>query len=286
MLITDPNQVFTSNGEVTGMRLGIVQFNPEFGEIEENSARALALAGAVEADVYVLPELFSTGYQFIDRAEAASYAEELPGGPTTGALERFCRGRGCYVAGGLVEKAGDKLYNSAVLVGRDGFVARYRKSHLFDREKEIYDVNGEDMFGVYDLGFARVGLMICFDWIYPETARILAVRGAQVILHMANLVLPYCQAATVTRAIENRVFVAVANRTGTENRLPGETLEFTGASVIVNPKGECLLRAGETAEGGSAVDIDPTEADDKMATPRNHLIDDRRVELYGQLTER
>jgi len=275
------------------MRLGIVQFNPEFGEVEENIRRALALAGAVEADVYVLPELFSTGYQFIDRAEAASYAEELPGGPTTdalgpttGALERFCRGRGCYVAGGIVEKAGGKLYNSAVLVGPDGFVARYRKSHLFDREKELYDVNDEDMFRVYDTGFAKVGLMICFDWIYPETARILAVRGAQVILHMANLVLPYCQAATVTRAIENRVFVAVANRTGTENRLPGETLEFTGASVIVNPKGEYLLRAGETDEGCSTVDIDPTDADDKMATPRNHLIDDRRVELYGRLTER
>jgi predicted amidohydrolase len=268
------------------MRLGIVQFNPEFGDVEENIARALGLAVAVEADVYVLPELFSTGYQFIDRAEAGPYAEELPGGPTTEALGNFCRGRGCYVAGGVVEKAGDKLYNSAVLVGPDGFVARYRKSHLFDREKEIYDVNEEDMFRVYDIGFARVGLMICFDWIYPETARILAVRGAQVILHMTNLVLPYCQAATVTRAIENRVFIAVANRTGTENRLPGETLEFTGASVIVNPKGEYLIRIGQTEEGCWVADIKPADADDKMATPRNHLIDDRRVELYSRLTER
>ena len=278
---------------MTGMRLGIVQFSPEFGKVEKNVGRALDLGGAVEADVYVLPELFSTGYQFIDRAEALSYAEELPGGPTTdalgpttGALERFCRDRGCCVAAGVVEKAGAKLYNSAVLVGPDGFVGRYRKSHLFDREKEIYDVNDEDMFRVYDIGFARVGMMICFDWIYPETARILAVRGAQVILHMANLVLPYCQAATVTRSIENRVFVAVANRTGTESRVPGETLEFTGASVIVSPKGEYLLQAGDTDEGCWTVEVDPTAADDKMATPRNHLIDDRRVELYGGLTER
>lgn len=267
------------------MRLGVVQFSPEFGKVEENVGRALDLAGAVEADVYVLPELFSTGYQFIDRAEALSYAEELPGGPTTGALELFCRDRGCCIAAGVAEKAGAKLYNSAVLVGPDGFVGRYRKSHLFDREKEIYDVNDEDMFRVYDIGFARVGMMICFDWIYPETARILAVRGAQVILHMANLVLPHCQAATVTRSIENRVFIAVANRTGNESRVPGETLEFTGVSVIVSPKGEYLLQAGEIAEGCWTVEIDPAAADDKKATRRNHLIEDRRVELYGGLTE-
>ncbi|UCE28267.1 MAG: acyltransferase [Candidatus Coatesbacteria bacterium] len=267
------------------MRLGIVQFDPEFGKVEKNLRVALGLAGAVEADVYILPELFSTGYQFKDRPEAASYAEELPGGPTTDALESFCRGRGCYVAGGLAEKSSDNLYNSAVLVGPDGFVALYRKTHLFDREKEIYDVNDEDMFRVYDIGFARVGMMICFDWIYPETTRILAVRGAQIVLHMANLVLPYCQAAAVTRAVENRVFVAVANRTGTEDRVPDETLEFTGASVIVSPKGEYLLQAGETDEGCWTVSIDPTDADDKMATPRNHLIDDRRTELYGALVE-
>lgn len=268
------------------MRLGVLQFNPEFGKVEDNTRRALDLAGGVEADVYVLPELFSTGYQFKDRCEAFDYAEELPDGPTTEALERFCRERGCFVAAGLAEKTGDKLYNSAVLVGPDGFVATYRKSHPFDREKEIYDVNDEDLFNVYDTGYARVGMMICFDWIYPETMRILAVRGAQVVLHMTNLVLPYCQAATVTRCIENRVFTALANRTGTEDRVPGETLNFTGKSVIVNPDGEYLVEAGETEEGCRAVDINPAEADDKMATPRNHLLEDRRVELYGALLKR
>jgi len=267
------------------MRLAVVQFNPAFGKVENNVKRALDLAGSAEADVYVLPELFSTGYQFMDRTEAFEYAEELPGGPTTTAIESFCAERVCYVAGGIAERTGDKLYNSAVLVGPGGFVAKYRKSHLFDREKEIYDVNDEDLFRVYNVGFARVGLMICFDWIYPETARILAVRGAQVILHMANLVLPYCQAATVTRCIENLVFIAVANRTGTENRVPGETLQFTGASVIVNPRGEYLLNAGETEEGCWAVEVAPAEADNKMATPRNHLVDDRRTELYGALLE-
>jgi predicted amidohydrolase len=268
------------------MRLGVVQFNPEFGKVGENTQRALALAGEADADVYVLPELFSTGYQFKDRAEALDYAEEIPDGPTTEALERFCRERGCFVAGGLAEKTGNKLYNSSFLVGADGFIATYRKSHPFDREKEIYDVNDRDLFNVYDLGIARVGMMICFDWIYPETARILALRGAQVILHMTNLVLPYCQAATVTRCIENRVFTAVANRTGTENRVPGETLKFTGTSVVVNPKGEYLLKAGDVEEGCRVVEINPADADNKMATPRNDLLKDRRVELYGALLDK
>lgn len=268
------------------MRLGVVQFNPEFGKINENTRRALALAGQADADVYVLPELFSTGYQFKDRAEALDYAEKLPGGPTTEALERFCREHDCFVAGGLAEKTDDKLYNSSILIGPDGFIATYRKSHLFDREKEIYDFNDRDLFKVYDTGIARVGMMICFDWIYPETSRILALRGAQVILHMTNLVLPYCQAATVTRCIENRVFTAVANRTGTENRVPGETLKFTGTSVVVNPKGEYLLKAGEAEEGCRVVEINPGDADNKMATPRNDLLKDRRVELYGALLDK
>jgi len=126
--------------------------------------------------------------------------------------------------------------------------------------------------------------MICFDWRFPEVARLLALRGAEVIAHPSNLVLPYCQDAMITRSIENRVFTVTANRTGSES-VDGTTLRFTGRSQIVSPKGERLAAMDETEEGVRIVTIDPTAARDKRATPRNDLFADRRTDLWtGLLT--
>jgi len=127
--------------------------------------------------------------------------------------------------------------------------------------------------------------MICFDWIFPETTRILALKGADVICHCANLVLPYCQEAMVTRCLENRVFAVTANRTGTETR--GEkSLHFTGKSQITGPDGSILYRAGEATEECGVVEIDPTLARNKVINPYNDAFGSRRNEYYGELTKR
>lgn len=262
------------------MRVGYVQTTPRFGDIDGNLGRAFELADAITGDLLVFPELFSTGYQFIDRSELTRFAEPIPNGPTTSAMLDYAKQRGAYLAGGLVERDGDRIYNSAVLVGPDDTVHTYRKTHLFYKEKLMFDRNDEDYLKVFDIGIARVGMIICFDWIYPESARTLAVRGAQVIIHMTNLVLPYCQKATVTRCIENRVFTILANRVGTEERWENEPLTFTGESVIIDPKGELLSRASRRREAADVVEIEPTEADDKNVTLYNSIIEDRRPELY------
>lgn len=261
------------------MRIGYLQFRPEFGAVERNLRRARELLGDKRADLWVLPELFSTGYQFTSPQEARELAEPVPDGPTTRALLAWAREWSCYIAAGLAELAPQGVYNSAVLVGPQGPLLLYRKTHLFYWEKEHF-LPGDTGFQVAEVGGVVVGLMVCFDHLFPEAARTLALKGAQVIAHPANLVLPGIAQLTMrVRALENRVFTVTANRVGEERR-GGEALRFTGQSQIVSPRGEVLAGSGEETEEAVAVEIDPGEALDKEITPFNHLFSDRRVGLY------
>lgn len=122
--------------------------------------------------------------------------------------------------------------------------------------------------------------MICFDWVFPEAARTLALRGADLLCHPANLVLNYCQRAMQTRSLENGVFSITANRTGTERRPRGE-LSFTGQSQIVGTRGEIIASAGPDEEAVVIREVDPAAAREKMMTANNHLLADRRPAFYG-----
>ena len=227
----------------------------------------------------VLPELCTTGYQFSSHEEVLGLSESVPGGRTTERLEALARQKNAFIVAGMAEREGEFLYNSAVLMGPQGYVGKYRKIHLFDEEK-LFFRKGDLGFSVFDIESAKIGLMICFDWIFPEAARSLALKGADLICHPANLVLPYCQNAMITRAIENRVFVLTANRIGTEKRGGKPSLTFTGMSQIVSPKGESLLRFSKTEEKLRLIELNPSESRDKWLTPRNNLFEDRRPEFY------
>jgi len=261
------------------MRLAVVQTNPAFGEVRSNVSRALSLMRSTPADLYVLPELFATGYNFVSRKEVASLAEETKSGPTARAIADFTRQYSSHVAYGFAETDGAMLYNAAALVGPSGLVGVYRKIHLYDRENELFDP-GNLGFPVFDLPFGKVGIMICFDWIYPESARTLALKGAQLIAHPSNLVLPFCPDAMVTRCLENRVFVATADRIGTENR-GGISLAYIGKSEIVSPRGEILKRLGDTAEEIAMSDVDLSAADNKRINRFNDLLSHRRPDHYS-----
>ena len=263
------------------MKIGFIQFAPIFGDIDSNIASVERLSGGIDVDLIVLPELFNTGYVFTSRDEAEKLAEDVPGGNTTDALCRIAGRTNTHIVGGICEKHGNRLFNSAVLVSPEGFQGVYRKIHLFNEEK-LWFAPGDGRFEVFDIGICRIGIMICFDWFFPEATRILALKGAQVICHSANLVLPFCQYSMVTRCLENHVFAVTANRTGREVR-GGRDFAFTGKSQVTGPKGDILLQAGQDTEEVGIIEIDVKAAKNKSLNHYNHLFSDRRVDLYGDL---
>ncbi|MFC1867620.1 nitrilase-related carbon-nitrogen hydrolase [Thermodesulfobacteriota bacterium] len=266
------------------MKIGVYQNNPDFGVVEKNIGRAIEELSGVTADLMVLPELFNTGYQFVSREEAVELAEEIPSGKTCKALTELARSKDMFMVFGLAERDKDRIFNSAAIVGPEGFIGRYRKSHLFAEEKIFFDP-GDTGFRVFDLRPARIGVMICFDWWFPESARCMGLMGADIICHPANLVLPNCQKAMVTRSLENGVFSATANRIGVEARGGKEPLTFTGESQVLNNRGELLTSLGTSETGISVVDIDVKEAGDKSITAYNDRFKDRRPELYKILLD-
>lgn len=267
------------------MRVGYVQFAPEFGAVKRNVDTVESLLARERADLWVLPELFNTGYQFVSPQELEGLAEPVPGGPTTARLVAFARRLACHIAAGLAERAEERVYNSAVLVGPSGLVARYRKVHLFYEEKHFF-APGDLPFPVADIGPTKVGLLVCYDHFFPEAARSVALQGAEVIAHPANLVMPGLAQLTMrVRSMENRVFTVTANRIGTEART-GETLRFTGLSQVVAPNGDVLAQGPQDAEDVRAADIDPARAQDKHLTRLNDVFADRRPEFYQALLAR
>ena len=264
------------------MQVGFVQFSPIFGDKASNIKRSIDLMERVNADLLVLPELCNTGYLFSSENEVEELAEEIPSGMSIRAWRQLAERRKTHLVAGIAEKAGDKFYNSAVLISPTGTVEVYRKAHLFDEEK-LWFTPGDTSFAVYNIGPAKIGMMVCFDWFFPEVTRILSLQGADIICHPANLVLPHCQDAMITRCLENHVFAITCNRTGADEISLNRRVRFTGKSQIVTPDGTVLTRAGEIGEAVRVVQIDPSNARDKSVTQRNDLFKDRRTELFEEI---
>ena len=265
------------------MKAGFLQFKPEFGKPEKNIERIKELVYDAEFDLLVLPELANTGYLFTDKSELEDLSEEIKGSRFCGELKKICSEKNSYIVAGISERSGNNFYNSSVLVSPDGEIFTYRKIHLFDREK-LWFTPGNTPLQVHEIsirkhGKIKIGMMICFDWIFPETARTLALKGAQIICHPSNLVMSYCQTAMFTRALENHVYTVTANRTGTEIR-SGIKLTFTGESVVVNPRGKYLCKGGKDNDEICIAEIVPNEALNKNITQSNDLFEDRREEFY------
>jgi len=256
------------------MKLAIIQFEPEFGDVLQTIEKLkLLLKKAKKADLIVLPELANTGYNFDSREQAFDLSETINESVFLRFLKDVCRDYKFSVATGFSEKEGEKLYNSSVLVDETGVKSVYRKLHLFMNEKNIFEPGNIDL-SVIDHKGIKLGMLVCFDWMFPEAWRKLALQGAELILHPSNLVLPYAQSVIPSYSLVNRVFIATANRIGTEKELT-----FTGQSIITGTKGEVMATAG-LSEEILMVEIDPKKAEDKMVTPLNDAFKDRRTDIY------
>lgn len=265
---------------MNNIKVGFIQSNPIFGDIRQNVETVIQKLSTQKADLIVLPELFNTGYQFTSKEEVKELSEEIPSGFTTQKLSEFSRDNSVYIVAGLAEKHKDVFYNSAVLTGPNGFIGVYRKTHLFFKEN-LWFSPGDTGFRVWKTPIGTIGIMVCFDWFFPESTRTLALKGADIIAHPANLVLPYCPDAMVTRCLENRVFAVTANRTGSEKRGEEKELKFIGSSEIVSPKGNILCRASSGDEEYMQAAINIIEAKDKDLNSFNNIFNDRRKDFYN-----
>jgi predicted amidohydrolase len=270
------------------MHVAVAQMQPRLGENERNLEAGLARfdeAVVAGAELLVLPECAIPGYMFDSLEEAMPFAEEIPG-PTTEALEAACRHLGAHVVCGLLEREGDLLYNAAVLVGPDGLIGSYRKTHLPFLGVDRFTTPGDEL-SVFDTPLGRIGLEICYDLRFPEVTRTLALRGADIVAHPTNFPMAakvQTELVTVARAAENRIYLLTANRVGKERRG-----EFCGWSQIVDPFGKRLAEADETEEKLLVAEMDVEKARDKdYVIPGEYelyLFGDRRPELYGALVE-
>jgi 5-aminopentanamidase len=268
--------------------VAVAQLEPKLAEKERNLDACLARleeAAAAGAELLVLPECALPGYMFESAEEALPFAEEIPG-PSSEALERECRRLGLYAVCGLLERDGDLLRNSAVLVGPDGLIGTYRKTHLPFLGVDRFVVPGDELT-VYDTPLGRIGVEICYDLRFPEVTRTLALKGADLVAHPTNFPMAakvQTEVITLARAAENRIYLLTANRVGRER-----SGEFCGWSQIVDPFGRRLAEAGETEEALLVADVDVEKARDKnYVVPGEYelyLFDHRRPELYGALVE-
>jgi predicted amidohydrolase len=263
------------------MRIGFVQFSPTLGDVAQTIGQLDELSTAfAAADLVVLPELCNSGYNFASVEQARNLGEDAQSGLFVQYLASLCQRHDQHIVAGINERDQEtgELYNTAVLIGPEGAIGRYRKLHLFLNEKDIFRP-GNLGLPVFDLGVCKVGMLICFDWIFPEAWRVLALKGADIICHPANLVLPgLAQRALPVHAVMNRIFVVTANRIGQEGELT-----FTGLSLIASPTGDVLAQAPETGVAVRIVDVDVRRARDKMITSRNDVLADRRPEAYSDL---
>ena len=259
------------------MKVGYIQTSPIYGEKQANFDQAEELLGKETADLIVVPELFATGYTFTSKNEALELAEET-NGETADFLMHLAKKSQAIVIGGYAEKTSDGIFNSAMVVSEEGVIGNYRKIHLYFKEKLWFNPGNEPP-KVFECKDFKLGVMICFDWIFPETTRTLALNGADIIAHPANLVLPYCQKAMVTRCLENRVYAVTANRIGNETR-GNDSFQFTGGSQITSYDGTILSSAPNDRPTVGFAEIDISKARNKTLNEYNNLFNDRRTELY------
>jgi predicted amidohydrolase len=266
------------------VNLSVVQFTPAWRNKPHNLRHIGDLLKDLKTDIIVLPELCTTGYSFLSKEETLNESEDASGETAAFFKALAVRSQAMIVAG-FAEKEGNKTYNSALIALPDGVVKVYRKSHLFYKETLCFEPGDSGFFVVdHPLKDCRVGIMVCNDWRFPEAARSLALAGADVIACPSNLVSELWGIVMPARALENKVYLAVANRCGTEKRTlengDEQTLTFNGCSAVYDYDGKPLVRAGRTEEEILTVAIDPMLTRDKSFNVFNDLFSDRRTDLY------
>jgi N-carbamoylputrescine amidase len=272
-------------------RVACIQFEPHVGAKAANVARSLELIGeAAErgANLVVLPELCNSGYVFKSRAEAFELAEPIPDGPTSQQWMRIAHERNLYVVAGIAERKGESLFNSAAVIGPNGFLGVYRKNHLWGEENLFFEP-GDTGMPVFRTPIGRIACAICYDIWFPEVFRLAALQGADILCVPTNWVpmpdqpsnLPVmANVLAMGGAHSNSMFVAAADRVGVERGQP-----FIGNSLIVDCTGWPLAGpAGKDAEETIFADLNLSDARRRRNwNAFNQVLRDRRTDMYDEM---
>jgi N-carbamoylputrescine amidase len=268
-----------------------LQFEPVVGMKEHNIALGLSqieAAAAQGATLIVLPELSNSGYMFATREEAFAAAEPVPGGPTCAAWIAAAQRLGVTLVAGIAERDGDVLYNAAVVIGPAGYIGCFRKVHLWNAENLFFEP-GNLGFPVFRTPHGRIGVAICYDMWFPETFRLQALQGADIVCVPTNWVPIPGQApgreamATVlamAAAHSNSLFIACADRIGTERGQP-----FEGQSLIVGCTGWPV--AGPASREREEIVLAAIDLGDARRARNwndfNQVLRDRRTDVYDEM---
>jgi len=273
------------------LRIACLQMEPIVGRKEHNVERSLELierAAAGGANLVVLPELCNSGYVFETREEANALAEEVPRGPTTKAWMQIAAKHKLVIVAGIAEREGDSLYNAAAIVGPNGLLGRYRKNHLWGAENLFFEPGNLGM-PVFRTGAGRIACAICYDIWFPETFRLAALQGADLLCVATNWVPMPQQPSTLPvmanilamgGAHSNSMFVVAADRVGVERGQP-----FLGNSIVVSHTGWPLAGpASFDREEMLIADVNLADARRKRTLNEfNQLLRDRRIDVYDEM---
>lgn len=271
--------------------IAVVQMAPVVGEKTRNVRRSIELieeAAGRGAGLVVLPELCNSGYVFESREEAFGLAEEIPGGETCRQWTEVARKRGLHLVAGISERDGAALYNAAVVIGPSGLVGKFRKNHLWGEENLFFEP-GNLGFPVFKTPIGRIGTFICYDGWFPESYRLCALQGADIVCIPTNWVpMPdqprgreaMADILVMAAAHANSVFVAAADRVGVERGQP-----FIGQSLIASYTGWPL--AGPASPDKEEILV----AEANLADARrkrnwneyNQVLRDRRTDVYDEM---
>ena len=273
------------------VKIACVQMEPKIGEQARNLERTLgfiAEAASHHADLIVLPELCNSGYVFETRQEAFTLAELIPSGPTTQAWVDSARRHGVHLVAGIAEREGEALYNACVLVGPAGFIGKFRKVHLWGTENLFFEP-GNLGFPIFKTPLGRIGTFICYDGWFPESYRLCALQGADIVCIPTNWVpIPgqvkgreaMANILVMAAAHANSIFVAAADRVGVERGQP-----FIGQSLIASYTG-WPIGGPATPDREEIVYADANLADARRKrnwNEFNQVLRDRRTDVYDEM---
>lgn len=264
--------------EFTKYKTASINCDPVLFKKEENIAHQLKLveeAAKNGAKLIALPEMATTGYCWYNRAEVAPYAETIPG-ETTDRFAELAKKYDCYIVVGMAEKdaATDLYYNSAALIGPQGVIGCHRKTHSYISEPK-WAKQGDLDHQVFETPIGNIGMLICMDIHFIETARLEGLRGADVIVHVSNWLAEKTPAPYwITRAFDNGCYVLESNRCGLER-----TVQFSGGSCLINPDGTIQNYVDHNDEICYG-EVDIAAARSKRLPDGMHKMKARRPSLY------